>query len=189
MHFFIDFVRNRVPFGWKQNSSGWITGNCPMCVDNGEGRPDTKQRGGFQFQEHSWRYNCFNCHYTASWEEGTSISWRSKKLLKNLGCDEAEVQRASLELLREEETAKFLKPESKPEQAYKPRWPEIKLPDGSVSILDNNTQFPNRFYFGIEMLHERDLLHHTDWFYTPKDFKYKQRMILPYRYNGKIVGY
>jgi len=189
MHFFIDFIRKRIPSNWKQNSTGWISGNCPMCVENGEPRPDKKQRGGFLFENDSWRYNCFNCHYNAGWAPGENMSWRTKKLLKYFGCDEAEIQRASLELLREEETARLLNPIPTAQPLFKPNWPIIELPDGATDILSVDTDSNTNFVKGIGMLNDRKLLHWTDWYYTSQDFKFRRRMILPYRYQNKIVGY
>ena len=40
----LEFVRQTVPMGWKSTPSGWISGNCPMCVQNGE-NADTRGRG------------------------------------------------------------------------------------------------------------------------------------------------
>ena len=55
----LEFVRQTVPLGWKSTPSGWISGNCPMCVQNGE-NADTRGRGGFFFDEGTFQYNCFN---------------------------------------------------------------------------------------------------------------------------------
>ena len=46
----LEFVRQTVPTGWKSTPSGWISGNCPMCIQNGE-NADTRSRGGFFFDE------------------------------------------------------------------------------------------------------------------------------------------
>ena len=54
-----DFVKNAIPANWRTNPTGWTSGNCPMCIENGESRPDTKGRGGFLFEENKFRYNCF----------------------------------------------------------------------------------------------------------------------------------
>jgi len=191
MHFFVEFVRSRVPANWHQNSTGWISGNCPMCVINGEPRPDKFGRGGFLFGQDEWRYHCFNCKYVAGWKSGEHMSSNVKKLLKQLGMDEAEVQRAALELLREEETTQMLNPEPAGPPVYRPDWPEIDLPEGSEFIHDINPETAHaNFHEGLVMLQERGLIPHwTDWAYTSKEFKYRKRMILPYRYKGKIVGY
>ena len=44
-----DYVRQIIPVNWIPAPSGWIHGNCPVCIVNGESRPDSKGRGGFKF--------------------------------------------------------------------------------------------------------------------------------------------
>lgn len=190
MHFFVNFVRGRVPYGWRENSTGWVSGNCPMCIHNGQSRPDTKRRGGFHFSNDEWVYHCFNCGYKTGWHSGNHMGFKVKKLLGVLGCDEAEIQRASLELLREEETAQLLNPTPEKKPAYKPTWPVIDLPVGAQSLTEVS---PDKMHANFEkallMLSDRNLLHWYDWAYTSADIKYRRRIILPYRYNDEIVGH
>ena len=35
MDFITDYVKSVIPPGWKSNSTGWTSGNCPMCIHNG----------------------------------------------------------------------------------------------------------------------------------------------------------
>jgi len=190
MHFFVQFIRSRVPAGWTLKSGGWLSGNCPVCVHNGEARNDVKRRGGFQFGEDEWVYHCFNCHFATGWKVGQKITDKNRLLLKGFGVEEAEIQRMSLELLREEETTRFLNPMQEETPAFVPEWPTVDLPAGSTLLLhqDSDTIHPN-FVKGIEMLQQRQLLHWTDWAYTSSDFKFKKRTILPFRYKGNIVGH
>ena len=190
MHFFVNFVKNKLPPTWRRNSTGWTSGNCPMCVHNGESRNDTKQRGGFHFGDDEWVYNCFNCKYVTGWKSGSHIGFKARQLLIHLGVDEYEIQKAALDLLREEETAKLLNPMPEEKAAYIPNWPEVKLPEGAKYLLNTApTDMHTNFEKGIEMLGERDLLHWHDWAYTSDDFKYRKRIILPYRHKGNIVGH
>lgn len=190
MHFFVNFVQSRVPADWRQNSTGWVTGNCPMCVINGEPRPDRKRRGGFLFDGDKWRYYCFNCKYAAGWQAGEHMSWRVKKLLKQFGLDEADLQRAALELMREEETSRLLNPVPEAPPEFKPDWKQIELPGNAKFMLDVPPgKLDKNFEQALCMLSDRDLLHWHDWAYTKEDFKFRKRIILPYRYKGNIVGY
>ena len=190
MHFFVNFVRGRIPSDWRQNSTGWVSGNCPMCVVNGQSRPDKKRRGGFHLSEDEWVYHCFNCGYKTGWKAGSHMGGKVKKLLKQFGLEESEIQRASLELLREEETAQLLNPVAEEKPPYDPDWPEVALPDGAELLTEiDPVSIHSNFEKGLLMLSERHLTHWTDWAYTSKDFKYRKRVILPYRYAGKIVGH
>lgn len=97
-----EYVRTLVPSNWRTTPSGWIHGNCPMCVRNGQARPDTKGRGGFHFEGDKFQYNCFNCNFKTGWNPQSRITVRLKQLLTTLGADEADIQRIQLELLREQ---------------------------------------------------------------------------------------
>lgn len=189
MHFFVDFVRNRIP-GWRSNSSGWVTGNCPVCVRMGEPRPDTKQRGGFQFGDDEWVYHCFNCGFKTGWSKGKRMGWGVRTLLEGFGFERSDIQRLNLDLMHEEESAQLLNPLPVAKPAFQPNWPEVNLPDGSQFMLDMSpVSLPTNFEHGIQMLGDRQLLHWHDWAYTKEDFKYRKRIILPYRYKGRIVGH
>jgi len=190
MHFFVDFVRSRLPSDWRQNSTGWVSGNCPVCVINGESRPDRKRRGGFHFSDDEWVYHCFNCGYKTGWKAGSHMGGKVKKLLKQFGCEEADLQRASLELLREEETARLLNPVAAEPPPFEPKWPTVALPDGIEFLTEvAPAQMHANFEKALLMLSDRDLLHWHDWAYTSADFRYRKRIILPYRYAGKVVGH
>lgn len=190
MHFFTKFVRDRIPSNWRENNTGWISGNCPVCVVNGETRPDRKRRGGFHFGMDEWVYHCFNCGFKTGWKTGSQIGIKVKTLLKQFNIEEAEIQRLSIELLRETETTKLLNPVPQVKNEFVPTWSEIALPDGCNFLYEiDDAQINNNLASGIGMLAERDLLHWSDWAYTSKEFKYRKRLILPYRWQGKIVGY
>jgi 5S rRNA maturation endonuclease (ribonuclease M5) len=189
MHFFIDHIRNLVP-SWRPASGGWLAGNCPVCVRIGEERPDAKQRGGFQFSDEAWTYHCFNCKFATGWSKGSLMSNGARLLLDGFGMSSGDIQRINITLMREQETVQLLNPIPEPTPAFIPVWPEVDLPKDSTLLVEQEpiTIKPN-FEKGLVMLSDRQLLHWTDWAYTDSDFKYRKRMLLPYRYNGKIVGH
>ena len=190
MHFFVDLVRSRIPSNWKPSHSGWVSGNCPMCVINGQPRPDIKKRGGFHFGEDEWAYHCFNCKFKTGWSVGSHMPVNVKKLLKQFGLSESDIQRASIELLREEETAKLLNPIPEQKPPFIPDWPEIELPIHAKLLNEVAPQKMHKnFEKALVMLNDRQLLHWTDWAFTAGDVRYRNRIILPYRYKGKIVGH
>ena len=58
----LDYVKTLLPINAKVSPSGWHTLNCPMCVHNGQPRPDSRRRGGFNFpNSDSVVFHCFNC--------------------------------------------------------------------------------------------------------------------------------
>lgn len=189
MHFFVDYIRGVVP-AWQPSSGGWHSGNCPVCVRMGEERPDIKQRGGFQFENDAWTYHCFNCKFATGWNSGNRMSSGVRMLLGGFGVPASDQQRINIELMREEDTARMLNPLPEVKPPFAPDWPEIELPCAAPNIFDVDADtMSDNLQQGITMLHQRDLLHWTDWAYTADDFKYRKRVLLPYRYKGKIVGH
>ena len=98
----LDFIRQHMPYGWKQTPSGWISGNCTMCHTRGHSA-DKRGRGGIMFHDDKFQYNCFNCGFKTGWSVGKRINGRLTQLLKTFGADEADKQRVNFELLKQEE--------------------------------------------------------------------------------------
>jgi hypothetical protein len=186
-----DFVKNAIPANWRSNPTGWTSGNCPMCIENGESRPDTKGRGGFLFEEEKFRYNCFNCGYTTGHELGKPITTRLKRLLYRFGVDESDVQRLQLALMQEEDVATMLLKKQKREAPVIINWKEIVLPEGATPLNDY-TGGDTGFIKAVEYLHSRgfDVTDDRLWYSPAKSpARMASRFIIPFLYKGKAVGY
>lgn len=191
MALIIDYTRTLVPANWKSTPSGWIHGNCPMCVVNGESRPDTKGRGGFNFQEEKFQYNCFNCGYTTGWSSGKRMSGRLKKLMQRFGADESDIQRLQLELMREDEMSALLSRQRKREEKVVIDWPDMTLPDNAMSLCEY-TEPVARFTDAATYLHQRGFdISDQRFMYTDSKSpgRMHNRFIIPFTYKGRIVGY
>ena len=70
--------------GGRQTPSGWSTTNCPMCLKNGQSRPDTRKRGGFKISDSTISYHCFNCGYKSSYKQGKVLTTKFVDLLHAL---------------------------------------------------------------------------------------------------------
>ena len=185
-----DYVRALVPVNWRSNPSGWISGNCPMCVRNGESRPDTKGRGGFHFDEGKFQYNCFNCNFKTGWSPQSRISVRLKQLLTTLGADEADIQRIQLELLREQDVATLLI-KTKKRKNLVIDWDEKELPEDAKPFMEFSE--PNADWTvaatyltdrGFDITDDRFM-----WSPSKKQGRVNKRFILPFTYKSKVVGY
>lgn len=193
MNVVLDYTQSLIPTNWKTTSTGWTSGNCPMCITNGQSRPDTKGRGGFYFEEEKFQYNCFNCGYKTGWSTGKQLSGRLKRLYEAFGADSADIHRLQIELMRERDTAELLIQKKKEDAPIVIDWPEVKLPADSYPIKnypvdqldEKNVQ---NFVAACEFLVDRGLDNWTDWHYSTFSH-FKNRVILPFRYKGKIVGY
>jgi len=192
MSLITNYVKSILPIDWISSPSGWTHGNCPMCVVNGESRPDIKGRGGFRFEDDKFSYNCFNCGYKTGWSPGKGISNRVKRLLLRFGADESDVQRLQLELLREEDVATILLKKEARSAPVVIDWEEMELPEGAQPINDYKGEVHLDFIKAVEYIHSRGFNIDDDRFmYSPASApgRMKSRFIIPFHYKGKVVGY
>jgi len=177
-----DLVARYLPSGSKSNPSGWTSFNCPMCTTRGANRSDTKRRGGLRFNEdESITYNCFNCGYKAGWSPGNNIGKSLRNLLLSFGVPKNEIQFVNLQLLEEKPLIKIEK-----KQTILPIWNATTLPPDSERITQ--AEVCNEYISAVEYLAERDLLDLADWYYSTYQH-FKNRIILPFKYKNKVVGY
>jgi len=198
MSMVIDFVRSRVPVGYKTTPNGWYSGNCPMCIHNGQPRNDTRKRGGFHFDSDSFQYNCFNCGFKAGWSEGRSISPRLQQLLElGLGVDRAEVQRLKLELVRDQELRHVVRDNVEVEKPLIFDWPEKPLPVVAHSLYDWGRHFldsgedPTDYAKVLEYATSRQFTLEDKRLYWCNNAIHglNKRLLIPFTYKGKSVGY
>lgn len=160
--------------------TGWISFNCPMCVINGQPRPDTKHRGGVIYAaDGGVSYHCFNCNFKTGWSPGSTLGFRMKKLLRQLGFDEAEVQRLALELLSQADVENLIQKE--PEPVWQPNWPDFDFGFDVRPLTDPEKR---------DYLESRQLLNLAVWLETDTTFSgLNKRVILPFTYENRIVGF
>jgi len=186
----LQYIRTLIPVNWKSSPSGWTSGNCPMCVKNGQARPDTRGRGGFYFEEEKVQYNCFNCNFKTGWSPGSKITVKLRQLLTTFGADESEIQRIQLEMLREADVATLLiKREEKKRTQI--NWPTMALPKDAKPINKYENADAN-LTNAIQYLFDRGLDPLSDNFwYSPSSNpgRMKNRFIIPFWYKQNIVGY
>ena len=193
MSMIIDFTRSVIPIHWKTSPTGWTSGNCPMCVINGQGRPDTKGRGGFRFDDEGFQYNCFNCGYKTGWSTGKNINSRLKKLLMRFGAEESDIQRIQLDLMQEQDLAMALIKQQRRERPVIIDWPEVALPANSKPFKDWDDTAPDELFRALEYLMDRKLLGELagNFLYSDaqKPGMMNKRFIIPFLYKNKVVGY
>lgn len=189
MSLMIDYVRNLVPVNWKQSPSGWTSGNCPMCITNGQSRPDTRGRGGFHFDDDKFQYHCFNCHYKTGFSPGNKINDRLKKLLVQFGADPTQVQRLQLELLREQDIAQTLMVQER-RQKLVIDWPTVSLPEDAKPFMEH-TPTPD-WTEAVTYLTDRGFdITDPRLMYSPAKLPARmfKRFVVPFYYKGNVVGY
>lgn len=177
----------------KFTPGGWVSFNGPCCLYNNQPRPDTRKRAGVRMgQDGSVVYNCFNCNYSAGWAPGRNLSQRMANVLEWMSMPSDELKKLNFKIWQIREAYKadettlarhFTKLEFKPRD----------LPPGARPLLDwikEGCTDPD-FLHVVEYLGNRgeDLLGATTYYWTPSKINnWNRRLIIPFLWNGEIVG-
>lgn len=182
----VDLFQKNLPPRAKKTPSGWTSFNAPCCHHRGE-KHDTRQRGGVKYNE-GFVYNCFNCGYTASWKPGRPISKKLKDLMAWLGAPDDDIRKMIFEAMKTEASD-----DQTVTQIPQLRFSEKPLPDGALPLID---------WLDIDMEQEQEMQlalvvqYVVDRGYDPVNGRfywspldgYKDRVIIPFIYEGKNVG-
>ena len=175
-------VLTYIPSKRKQTPSGWIGFDAPCCVHNGETR-DTKARGGIVQESDNISYHCFNCGFKCSWQPGRTFSWKMRKFLEWLGTPDDVINKVALDVMRLNEGV-----EARERIAQLPSFSSVPLPDDAVRIQDitNHTKHSLQV---LEYMASRNLnLDDTNYYWSPS-LGYRDRFIIPFYYEKRIVGW
>lgn len=160
----------------KATPQGWLTMNCPVCVQNGQSRPDTRHRGGIRFDSGQTAYHCFNCGYTTGWRPGSRVGIKLVKLMRALGVDEGEIQRLKIQLW--DQVVEDVTPEP---VVFRRDWPRFDLPWPVTGELTAEAD---------AYLQSRGIRDLAPWLMVAEPtVGMNNRIILPYTYGDDVVGY
>ncbi len=182
MNLIIDTVNTHLPPRRKTTPSGWVSFNAVCCHHNGE-KADTRQRGGIMLNE-GVSYHCFNCGFKASWQPGRKISAKFKRLLKWINVSDELITKCSIEAMRIEEVEGYTS-----ERLDQITFIDKALPRGSEPITSYLDNVPDELVPVLAYLQSRNLyLEDYDFHWTDEE-GFTNRLIIPFRYQGRIVGY
>lgn len=172
----------------KSTPSGWMSFNAVCCHNKGENR-DTRSRGGVLISpEGGWQYHCFNCNFKAGWMPGKLLTNNTKQLFSWLGLDQSEIGKLSMFAL----TLKEVDTESKKIANFElieKQLPELTQPLVKWASHDNETEIYQDLFKVFKYLEERGMdIDWYPWHWSPSP-GYKDRIIIPFYYKEKIVGY
>lgn len=167
----------------KTTPGGWTSFNAPCCVHNGHSA-DTRGRGGLIANpDGGISYHCFNCGFKTSWQPGRNLSHKMRKLLQWLGAADETITKIALSVLRENEGV-----EGQENIVKLPVFYSVPLPEGSIRINDI-TEWDEYSIALLEYMSKRHLNpDDTDYYYCSQP-SYRSRLILPFFYEGVIVGW
>jgi hypothetical protein len=171
----------------KQTPSGWVSFNAICCHHNGE-KLDARQRGGILMNHQGgFQYHCFNCNFKAGWSPGKLLSNNTKKLFRWVGISESDIGKLNLVALK-------LKDDNQPstKKALNFELVEKPLPDDCLPIdtwIAEGAQDTELLDVIQYLVDERKVgwdWYNWHWSAAPG---FRDRVILPFYSNGKIVGY
>ena len=186
MSLLADTLRNFLPAKRKTTPSGWISFNAVCCDDK-------RQRGGFIVNDgDAVSYHCFNCGFKASWQPGRSISAKMNKFMRFLNIPDDIISQLRLEALRLNQS------ETTQVRQVVPTFDERALPMDAKSLEEWSTwielqgwentdqELINAFCY---LRNNRHIDPYSYPFYWTNKIGFKNRIIIPFYKDGKVVGW
>lgn len=175
-----------LPAKRKQTQGGWTSFNAVCCHHRGE-KPDDRQRGGVMITPvGGWTYHCFNCNFSCGWSPGKLLSKNTKDFFRWVGLNDTDIGKLNLIALKLKDNQPIT------QRALNFDLKEAELPEDCLPI---NTWI-------AEGCQDPDLLAVIDYIVTTRKMGwdwynwhwsaasgYRDRVIIPFYHNGKIVGY
>ena len=186
MSLIADTLLQFLPAKRKHTPSGWISFNAPCCDDK-------RMRGGFiQNAGDAVSYHCFNCGFKASWQPGRTISAKMNKLMRDLNMPDDIISQLRLEALRlnQNENAQI--------RQVVPTFEERALPMDAKSFEEWSTWIELQGWENTDqelinamcyIRNNRGLDPYAYPYYWTNKIGFKNRIIIPFYKDGKIVGY
>lgn len=186
MNLIIDTIQSYLPPKHKRTPSGWISFNAPCCSDK-------RQRGGLIFNAgDAVSYHCFNCGFKASWQPGRHLSQKMNKLLRELNVPDNTINQLRLEALRMNEVS------TSEVRSIIPKFDERALPMDAKSLEEWSTWIELQGWEKTDqhlidvfcyLRNIRGLDPYAYPYYWTNKVGFKNRVIIPFFFEGKIVGW
>ena len=178
----IETVLTYLPPKRKTTPSGWLSFNAPCCHHNGTSS-DTRLRGGLITNPDGVSYHCFNCGYKASWQQGRNLSVKMRKLLQWLNAPDDVINKLALTIMQENEGVQVTQ-----QLVEVPQFNTVPLPNDAIKVSDI-TNFDKHSLAILEYMASRKLqVEDTDYYWSPS-LGYRDRLIIPFYYENRIVGW
>jgi hypothetical protein len=177
MSLIADTLLSYLPSKRKTTPSGWISFNAVCCSDD-------RGRGGFIVnQGDAVSYHCFNCGFKCSWQPGRHISKKMNQFMRDLNIPDDTINQLRLEALR-------LDTNSTTEiRTIIPKFDERALPMDSLSVVDLLENPPEKLLPVLEYMISRRLFPEDFPFYWTPKVGFSNRLIIPFIFENKIVGW
>lgn len=178
----IDTVLTYLPPKRKTTPSGWLSFNAPCCHHNGT-TVDTRLRGGLISNPDGISYHCFNCGYKASWQQGRNLSHKMRKLLQWLNTPDDVINKLALTVMQENEGMAVTQ-----QLVEIPTFNTVPLPEDAIKVADIK-EFDKHSLAILEYMASRNLQVDDTTYYWSPSLGYRDRLIIPFYYENRIVGW
>ena len=178
----IETVLTYLPPKRKTTPSGWLSFNAPCCHHNGTSS-DTRLRGGLITNPDGVSYHCFNCGYKASWQQGRNLSVKMRKLLQWLNAPDDVINKLALTIMQENEGVQVTQ-----QLVEVPQFNTVPLPNDAIKVSDI-TDFDKHSLAVVEYMASRNLQFDDTEYYWSPSLGYRDRLIIPFYYENRIVGW
>jgi hypothetical protein len=133
-------------------------------------------------------YNCFNCKFSTGWKPGSPLSPKFKSLCQWLNASESDINIMIFEALKTE-AIDYVPTESKATVTFT----EKELPEGALPLVewldaDLTVNEEQKLIEVVEYVVRRGYDPTSNNFYWSPAPGYDSRVIIPFTYEGKIVG-
>lgn len=187
----VDKFRSLIPSRAKHSPSGWTSFNAPCCQHRGHS-PDTRKRAGIRFDGNGIVYNCFNCKFTTGWQPGSPFGEKMKSLSRWLGANDDDIKTMVFEAMKTE-SEEHVATEYQPKLEFEDK----PLPEHAMSLMDWSGIIEGEIEekLGPQFVEVLRYLMHRGYdnpfdhdFYWSPAAGYENRVIIPFRWGGRIVG-
>lgn len=177
---------------YSRSATEFYNFRCPMCMDY-------KPRCGIK-RSTRIGINCYNCSFRAGYKIGDPLSRNMQDFLGQIGVapmDIARLKHHALAVKRALENATHV-PEAVQALTFEPDFPLMALPEGAMPLMKWAEMGcdDDAFLGAVEYAASRGdvLFEHADWHWTPwrdekRKLSYENRIIIPFKWRGKVVGY
>jgi len=184
-------ITGLLPSRKKTSPSGWVSFSGPCCVHNGESQDKRGRAGITGAGDGVVSYHCFNCGFKTHWKPGWHLTYKVRKLLEWLGADERTIKGLQIEALRLKE---YAQEQGEVEEYEEVEFKEETFPTDSETLI-HWIHNPGKHEVQIAAVAEYAIarglennLHELRW--SPsRAGNLNQRLIIPFFYKKKFVGY
>lgn len=181
----IDQILSIFPPRARSSTAGWRSFNAVCCHHRGHNQ-DTRKRAGVLIKQ-GIVYHCFNCGFSTGWQPGKNIGLKFKNLLQWLGATDQQISEIQLNALRTKSE------ETELSQTFVEPFTPRELPQDTKSISewleeDLSAEDEQDIRGVVEYLVSRGFDPLSSHFAWSPEQGYRDRALIPFRYNGTIVG-